>query len=78
MEAKPLGDMSEHEFEALLDIISAGEFDHLSLPSFMDTLWALEAARTPDVIEVTATIERETLRLTASSPMATKSSSIPV
>ncbi len=65
MEAKPLGDMSEHEFEALLDTISEGEFDNLSLPSFMDTLWALEAARTPDVIEVTATIEGETLRLAA-------------
>jgi hypothetical protein len=65
VEAKPLGDMSEHEFEALLDTISAGEFDHLSLPSFMDTLWALEAARTSGVIEVTATIEGETLRLTA-------------
>jgi hypothetical protein len=52
VEAKPLGDMSEHEFEALLDTISAGEFDHLSLPSFMDTLWALEAARTSGVIEV--------------------------
>jgi hypothetical protein len=65
VEANLLGDMSEHEFEALLDIISASEFDHLSLPSFMDTLWALEAAQTPDVIEVTATIEGEILRLTA-------------
>jgi hypothetical protein len=65
VEAKPLGDMSEQEFEALLDAVSEGEFDNLSLPSFMDTLWALEAARTPDIIEVTATIEGKTLRLTA-------------
>jgi hypothetical protein len=63
MEPKSFDEMAEPEFEALLDNITAGTFDDLTLPSFMDTLWALETARAQEVIEVTATVEADRLRL---------------
>jgi hypothetical protein len=63
MEPKSFDEMAEPEFEALLDNITEGTFDDLTLPSFMDTLWALETARAQEVIEVTATVEADGLRL---------------
>jgi hypothetical protein len=63
MEPKSFDEMSEPEFEALLDKISEGTFDDLTFPSFMDTLWALETARAQEVIEVTATVDADGLRL---------------
>lgn len=63
MEPKSFDEMSGQEFEELLDNISEGTFDDLTLPSFMDTLWALEAARAQEVIEVIATVEEDGLRL---------------
>jgi hypothetical protein len=63
MEPKSFEEMSEQEFEELLDKISEGEFDKLTLPSFMDTLWALETARAQEVIEVAVTVEGDALRL---------------
>jgi len=63
MEPKSFDEMAEQEFEELLDKISEGTFDDLTLPSFMDTLWALEVARAQEVIEVMATVEEDGLRL---------------
>ncbi len=63
MGPKSFDEMAEPEFEELLDKIGEGTFDDLTLPSFMDTLWALESARAQEVIEVMATVEADGLHL---------------
>jgi len=63
MEDRPIENMSETEFEAFLDRIATGEFEDLTLPSFLDTLWALQAARAEEVIEMTVTMEGEQVSL---------------
>jgi hypothetical protein len=35
--------MTEEEFEAFLDRIGEAEFDKLTLPSFLDMLWASQS-----------------------------------
>lgn len=62
MEPKPLDEMSEQEFEELLDKIAEREFDKLTLSAFLDAVWALKARQAEEVIEVTAEVVDDELR----------------
>jgi hypothetical protein len=62
VEPKPIEEMSEQEFEALLDKVAEGEFDKLTPSAFLDAVWALKARQAEEVIEVTAEVVGEELR----------------
>jgi len=65
MEVKPIDEMTEQEFEAFLDKIDEAEFEKLTLPSFMDMLWALQVERTEEVIELTVQLVEDNLQVKA-------------
>jgi hypothetical protein len=65
MEDKTLEEMTEEEFEAFLDRIGDAEFDRLTLPSFLDMLWALQSERAEEVIELTAHLAPDGVRMEA-------------
>jgi len=54
MRVKPIDEMTNEEFEDFLAQIQEAEFEQLSFPTFMDMLWALQAERTTEVIEISA------------------------
>ncbi len=62
MEPKPIEEMSEQKFDALLDKIAEGEFDKLTPSAFLDAVWALKARQAEEVIEVTAEVVDDELR----------------
>ncbi len=54
MQIKSIDEMTTDEFESFLVQVQEAEFDPLSFPAFMDMLWALQAERTDEVIEISA------------------------
>jgi hypothetical protein len=54
MQIKPIDEMTTDEFEGFVAQIQDAEFDQLSFPAFMDMLWALQAERADEVIEISA------------------------
>ena len=62
MKPKPIDEMTEREFDTLLDKVAEGEFDKLTPSTFMEALWALKARQAEEVIEVTAKIVDRELR----------------
>lgn len=76
MEVKTIDEMTEQEFEALLDKIGEAEFDKLTLPSFMDMLWALQAERTEEVIELTVQLVGDNLQINAPEGVLTRGNEV--
>ena len=54
MKLKPIDQMSNNEFEAILDQIEDNDPDRISASSFMETLWAIVTKNITQVIEITA------------------------
>jgi hypothetical protein len=51
VESNLIDEMSEQEFDALLDKIADGAFDKLTPSAFLDAVWALKARQAEEVIE---------------------------
>ena len=62
METKILEEMSEEEFDALLDKIEDDDFDKITPQAFGEALWALQEQRAEKVIELTAEVVGGSLR----------------
>lgn len=62
METKTLEEMSEEEFDALLDKIENDDFDKVTPQAFGEALWALQEKKAEKVIELTAEIIEGSLR----------------
>lgn len=76
METKTLADMSEEEFDALLDKIESDEFDAITPQAFGEALWALQAQKTEKVIELTAEVVEGSLRLESTGALPVKGNEI--
>ena len=66
METKTFEDMSEEEFDALLDRIEADDFDKITPQAFGEALWAIQEQKTAKVIELTAEVVGQGLRFESS------------
>ncbi len=62
METKMLEEMSEKEFDALLDKIEDDDFDKVTPQAFGEALWALQEQKTEKVIQLTAEVVEGNLR----------------
>jgi ABC-type iron transport system FetAB permease component len=62
METKTLEEMSEEEFDTLLDKIEEDDFDKVTPQAFGEALWALQEQKTERVIELTAEVVEGSLR----------------
>jgi len=56
MERKTLEEMSEEEFDALLDKIEDDDYDKVTPQAFGEALWALQEQKAEKVIELTAEV----------------------
>jgi hypothetical protein len=61
-EPKLIGEMTEEEFDVLLDKLAEGEFGALTPSAFMEALWTLTAQQAEEVIEVAAEVLGDELR----------------
>jgi len=62
MERKTLEEMSEEEFDALLDKIEDNDYDKVTPQAFGEALWALQEQKTEKIIELTAEVVEGSLR----------------
>jgi hypothetical protein len=67
MQVKPVDEMTNQEFEDFLTHVQEAELDQLSFPTFMDMLWALQAERAIEVVEISAKLVDGNLYLETSS-----------
>jgi hypothetical protein len=65
MNLKPIAKMTAQEFDAMLDQIGEQDSDMITLPNFMETLWALEKKKADEVIELTAKVVDDHIELEA-------------
>ncbi|MCI0488624.1 MAG: hypothetical protein L0229_18710 [Blastocatellia bacterium] len=76
MESKPIEEMSEQEFDTLLDKIADAEFDKLTPSAFLDAVWALKARQAEEVIEVTVEVVGDELHFEPGSALPVRGNEI--
>jgi len=76
MNLKPIDKMTDQEFEHLLDGIGENDPDMITLPDFMETLWALRSQSANTVIELTAKLIDDHIEIDAPEGVAVRGNEV--
>jgi hypothetical protein len=73
---KPIAKMSDQDFNAILDQIGENDPDMMTLPDFMEMLWALQSKTADHVIELTAKLIDNHIELEAPEGVAVRGNEV--
>ncbi|MDZ7291515.1 MAG: hypothetical protein ONB44_19390 [candidate division KSB1 bacterium] len=76
MKLKAIDKMTDTEFDGLLDRIGQNDPDKITLPNFMETLWALRSKVATNVIELTAKLVDDHLEIDAPEGIAVRGNEV--
>jgi hypothetical protein len=76
MQLKPITKMADREFDNILDQIGDNDPDVITLPDFMETLWALRSNNVKKVIELTAKLIDDHIEIQAPEGVAVRGNEV--